>query len=59
MSDTQKLELNGKQGHGPIGAAVVGHGKKGRLAGLATGENIKEKQVGEGVLVYAPININV
>lgn len=50
MSDTQKLELNGKQGHGPTGAAVVGLGKKGRLAGLATGENIKEKQVGEGVL---------
>ncbi|XP_053402509.1 dynein axonemal heavy chain 5-like isoform X4 [Mercenaria mercenaria] len=46
MSDTQKLDLNTKQGPGTAGHGALGLGtkNKGRLAALATGENIKEKQ---------------
>lgn len=44
MSDTHKLDLNQAQGS-VTPTAGPGHGKKGRLAALAVGENIKEKQV--------------
>lgn len=42
MSEIQKLDLS--PSHGGV-SPNTGHGKKGRLAALAVGENIKEKQV--------------
>ena len=43
MADTQKLDP--RQGSSTPGTAPQGPNKKGRLAALALGENIKEKQV--------------
>ena len=52
MADSQKMDLNAKQGPGTAGPTAIGHGpkNKGRLAGITTGENIKEKQVGVNIL---------